>query len=198
MATIALFHPVLGIRPGVLDLADRLRTAGHEVHIMDLFEGRTFDTYEPAMEFAHGELGFTELLRRASEAVEDLPDGFVPIGFSLGCVFAVYTGTKRHAPAIVMIGGAIPPSAFEGAVVWPAGLAAQTHSTVGDPWRDQAEVDAAIAEIATAGGTLEVFDYPGSGHLFNDPTLPSEYDPDSTELLYERVLAFLATHGASG
>jgi dienelactone hydrolase len=194
MATIALFHPVLGVRPGVLDLADRLREAGHEVHVIDIFEGRTFDTYEPAMEFAHSELGFGEMLRRASEGVEDLPDGFIPVGFSLGCVLAAYTGTKRGAPCIVWIGGAIQPSAFEGAVIWPAGLAAQTHSTVGDPWREQDEIDSALAEITAAGGTLEVFDYPGSGHLFNDPTLPNEYDADSTELLYERVFAFIDAH----
>ena len=42
-----------------------------------------------------------------------------------------------------------------------------------------------------AGGTLELFDYPGDGHLFTDPTLPKEYDPEATELLWSRVLPFV-------
>ena len=42
---------------------------------------------------------------------------------------------------------------------------------------------------AVAGA--EVFDYPGRGHLFTDPSLPDEYDAAAAELLWERVLAFL-------
>ena len=45
MASIALFHSVLGVRPGVLDAAARLRAAGHEVLVGDQYGGRVFDDY---------------------------------------------------------------------------------------------------------------------------------------------------------
>ena len=43
---------------------------------------------------------------------------------------------------------------------------------------------------AGAGGPVEIFDYPGTGHLFTDPSLPAEYDEHATSLLWERALAF--------
>ena len=45
------------------------------------------------------------------------------------------------------------------------------------------------------GGTIEVFEYPGVGHLFTDPTLPAEYDPVATETSWNRVLLFVRACG---
>jgi dienelactone hydrolase len=69
---------------------------------------------------------------------------------------------------------------------------AQIHYTSGDPFRRQASLDSLISSITAAGGPLEVFDYPGSGHLFTDETLPDEYDAASAALLWTRVLDFCA------
>jgi dienelactone hydrolase len=52
MTTVVLFPSVLGVRQGVLDAAERLRADGHGVHLIDLYDGRTFEDYEPAMSFA--------------------------------------------------------------------------------------------------------------------------------------------------
>jgi dienelactone hydrolase len=195
MTTVALVPSVLGIRPGVLDAAERLRRDGHDVLVVDLFEGRTFDDYEPAMAFAEEELGHAELMRRAREAVADLPDGFVAAGFSLGCVMAVHIATQRAVSGVLMIAGALPASALGADARWPAGVPAQTHATLGDPWREQDMIDQAALEVQAAGGTLEVFDYPGTGHLFTDASLRAEYDPVGTELLWSRVLPFVRTCG---
>jgi dienelactone hydrolase len=195
MATVALFPSVLGVRQGVLDAAARLRGDGHEVLVADLYDGRTFDDYPPALAFAEEELGHAELMRRARAAVADLPDGFVTIGFSLGCVLAVHVATQRPVSGVVMVAGAIPVSAFGADVRWPAGVPAQTHATLADPWREQDEIDQAVRDVAAGGGTLSVFDYPGSGHLFTDPTLPAEYDADATEAMWGRVLPFVRSCG---
>ena len=40
-----------------------------------------------------------------------------------------------------------------------------------------------------------MFDYPGSGHLFTDPTLPAEYDPVATEAFWSHVLPFVRSCG---
>ncbi len=195
MTTVALFPSVLGLRAGVLDAVERLRGDGHEVHVVDLYPGRTFDDYEPAMAYAEEELGHAELMRRAREGVADLPDGFVSAGFSLGCVMAVHIATQRAVSGVLMLAGALPASALGPDARWPEGVPAQTHSTLGDPWREQDMIDQAVLEVQAAGGTLEVFDYPGTGHLFTDPSLPAEYDPVATELLWARVLPFVRSCG---
>ena len=192
MTTVARFPSVLGVRAGVLDAADRMIRDGHDVLVVDLFEGRTFDDYEPAMVHAE-ELGHAELMRRARQGVADLPDRLVSAGFSLGCVMAVHVATQRPVSGVLMIAGALPASALGPDARWPAGVPAQTHSTREDPWREQDMIDQAVREVAAAGATLEVFDYPGAGHLFTDPSLSAEYDPVGTELLWSRALPFIRT-----
>jgi dienelactone hydrolase len=195
MTTVALFHSVLGVRKGVLDAAERLRLEGNDVLVVDLFDGRTFDDYPTAMSFAWEEVGQQVLLERAAGAVGELPDGFVAAGFSLGCIMAVHVATRRAVPGVLMIAGAFPVSALGDSVRWPAGVPAQTHSTLADPWREQHELDQTISDIEAGGGTIEVFDYPGSGHLFTDPTLPAEYDPVATETFWSRALPFVRACG---
>lgn len=92
----------------------------------------------------------------------------------------------------------MPASAFGDGVRWPAGVPAQTHSTLEDPWREQAEIDDTVRDVEAGGGTIEVFDYPGSGHLFSDRTLPDEYDAAATELFWSRVLPFVRACGGFG
>jgi dienelactone hydrolase len=193
MAHVVLIHSVLGIRPGILDAAERLRAAGHEVLVPDLFEGRVFDTYDPAMAYAEGEVGHAELQRRAQEAVAGVPDGFVSIGFSLGSMIATRLAAVRPVSGVVQLAGAVPMSWFDTA--WPQGVPAQTHSTLGDPWREEDAIEQARADVAAGGATLEVFDYPGAGHLFTDASLPDEYDAEATELLWSRVIPFVSSVG---
>ncbi len=195
MTNVALFHSVLGVRQGVLDAAQRLQQDGHEVLVADLYGGRTFDEYPPAMAYAWEEVGPGALMRGAVDAVVDLPDGFFVAGFSLGAMMAVHVATQRRVSGVLMASGAVPVSAFDGDPTWPAGVPAQTHSTLTDPWRDADELEQTIADVKSGGGTLEVFDYPGSGHLFTDPTLPDEYDPVATEAFWDRVLPFVRTCG---
>lgn len=195
MTTVALFHSVLGVRQGVLDAAEQLRHDGHDVLVVDLYDGRTFDDYSPAMTFAWEEVGREVLMQRAIEAVAGLPDGFVAAGFSFGCIMAVHVATQRTVSGVLMIAGAVPVSALGDDVRWPAGVPSQTHSTLADPWRESEELDQTIRDVESGGGTIEVFDYPGSGHLFTDPTLPAEYDPVATETFWSRVLPFVRARG---
>lgn len=87
MSTVVLLHSVLGMGQGELDAADRLRADGHQVLLPDLFEGRTFDAYQPAMPWPD-ELGVQSLFDRGLAAVAEVPNGFVVGGFSQGSTVA--------------------------------------------------------------------------------------------------------------
>ncbi|HEV2088144.1 MAG TPA: dienelactone hydrolase family protein [Cryptosporangiaceae bacterium] len=191
MSSIVLFHSVLGVRPGVHDAAGRLRAAGHEVLVVDQYDGRVFDDYEEASAYAET-IGFPALMQRALSAVEHLPDGFVAAGFSNGAGMAEYVATQRRVSGVLMLSGALPLDMLD-ATQWPAGVPAQIHYTFDDPFRRQDWIDAVAAAVTAAGVPVGLFDYPGTGHLFTDPSLPDEYDPEATELLWQRVLDFCAT-----
>src|SRR5512143_4051116 len=188
MADIALFHSVLGMRVGMADATQRLRAAGHMVLPVDQYDGRMFDDYATANEFAAG-LGFPELMSRALAAVHALPDGFVCIGFSNGGGMAEHVALHRAVSGVVLCSGALPVQML-GADAWPNGVPAQIHYMDRDPLRQQGWTEAVAQAVTAAGAAVEVFEYPGAGHLFTDPSLPAEYDPGATEQLWRRVLAF--------
>ncbi|MGY1802104.1 dienelactone hydrolase family protein [Blastococcus sp. SYSU D00922] len=194
MTTIALFHSVLGIRPGVLDAADRLRAAGHQVRVVDQYDGLVFDDYAAAG--AHVErVGFPALMGAALEGVADLPDGFVAAGFSNGAGMAEHVALQGRCAGVLMISGALP-LAMLGADAWPPGVRVQLHAAEGDPMRHPEWDEEFLAAARASGAPVEAFDYPVSGHLFTDPSLPGEHDGPATELLWGRALAFCDAVGA--
>jgi dienelactone hydrolase len=188
MADIALFHSSFGVRPGVIDAAGRFRADGHRVLVVDQYDGRVFDDYDEADRFVD-QIGFPELMRRAVQAVQDLPDGFVAAGFSNGGGMAEYVATQRTCSGVLMLSGALPVQML-GAQAWPAAVPAQIHYTQHDPRRRQEWIDTVVNDVRAAGAQVEVFDYPGDGHLFTDPSLPDEYDEQAATLLWPRALRF--------
>src|SRR5262249_2647943 len=160
----------------VADAAERLRAAGHQVLVADLYEGQVFDDYDIASAFVESIGSYPELMRRAAASVKTLPDGFVAVGFSNGGGIAEYVATQRRAGGVVRLAGAVPVDIF-GADAGPAGVAAQSHYPTGDPFRRQEWVDAVAASAGAADTPIELFDYPGAGHLFTDASLAGEYQP---------------------
>ena len=190
MSTIALFHSVLGVRAGVTDLATALEAAGHDVRIVDQYDGRVFDDYDSAMAFSE-ELGMQALIASALAGVADLPDGFVVAGFSNGGVAAEVVALNRAASKAVLLHAAIPVSFLESGD-WPEGVPVQIHYSIDDPWRDEGGPEALFTDVVASKGDVEFYQYTGSGHLFSDPSLPNEYNADHARLMTGRVLRFLA------
>jgi dienelactone hydrolase len=148
MAQIARYHSVLGIRPGVLDAARRLRGAGHEVEVVDQYDGRVFDDYDEASRFAES-VGYGPLTAEAVRAVEQLPDGFIAMGFSNGGGMSEWVASRRTVSGVVMLSGAASLEQV-GMQTWPHGVPAQVHYTLGDPYREQAPIDGLAASIEAA------------------------------------------------
>jgi dienelactone hydrolase len=188
VAHVVLFHHAQGLRPDVLSWASSLREAGHEVETPDLFEGRTFERLDEGI--AHrDEVGMPTLIGRAGKSLEGLPSELVYSGFSMGAAAAHYFAASQPGPrGAILMHGWSPPEFLEAR--WPAGAPGQVHYAAGDPQIDS-PIEALEESARDAGGSLEVFTYPGSGHLFADPDGP-DYDADSARLMLERELELLA------
>jgi dienelactone hydrolase len=201
MADIALFHSVLGVRDGIRAAADVLRDAGHTVTVVDQYAGRVFDSYDEAMQYAEKEVGYPALVASALAAVEGMPPDLVVAGFSNGGGMSEWVATHRPVGGAVLLSGAMPLSdleVLEPGLRWPTGVPVQTHYMRADPFLEDRLVPGFTADVEAAGGIVEHHWYDGDGHLFTDASLPDEYDPVATDLLWERVTDFLDRLGPDG
>lgn len=188
MAEVVLFHHVHGLTKGVIAFAAALRQAGHTVHLPDLYQGNVFATMEEGFAYAQ-QTGFGALMERGVAAVDELGDGLVYAGFSLGVMPAQRLAqTRPGAEGALLFHACLPVSEFGRA--WPAGVPVQVHGMDADPFfAMEGDLDAARALVASTAGA-ELFVYPGKEHLFADSSLPS-YDRAASDLLTQRVLEFL-------
>jgi dienelactone hydrolase len=186
MTTLLLFHHAQGQTTGFLAFADELREAGHTVHAPDLYDGNTFQDLNEGVAYAK-QVGFSEIIRRGSDAATELPVDIVYAGFSLGVLPAQSLAqTRPGARGAILYSASMPTSEFESP--WPKGVPLQIHMMDADPWseEDRPVAEALVEEVEDA----ELFLYPGSGHLFADASL-DDYDEQAAGLLKERTLAFL-------
>jgi dienelactone hydrolase len=188
MAELLLFHHAHGLTSGVRDFAERLRRAGHAVHLPDLYDGNVFDDLEAGLAYAR-EVGFGTILERGRAAADGLRGGLVYAGFSLGVMPAqMLAQTRPGAKGALLFQACLPVSEFGGS--WPKGVPVQIHGMDADPYfAGEGDIDAARALVASTPDA-ELFLYPGNQHLFADNSLPS-YDEQAAKMLTERVLSFL-------
>lgn len=187
MARILLLHSMYGLRPAVHEAADRLRAAGHEVDVPDLYDGRVVDEAEAAIELKD-EIGHDELLRRAVRAAAPNSDqGLVYAGFSLGGALAqnLALADKKARGLLLMHGTS--DLADDAATEIPV----QLHVADPDTWEPEDWLNAWYLRMRRAGAEVEVYRYRGAGHLFTDPGLP-DHDPESAERAWAIALDFLA------
>jgi dienelactone hydrolase len=190
MAHVVLFHHAQGLRPDVEAWADSLRDAGHEVETPDLYEGRTFDRLEDGI--AHrDEVTIPALIGRAQPIIEELPADLVYAGFSMGASTAHYFAVTRPGARGALLMHGTAPAASLGGAAWPSDMPGQLHKKEQDPFMDEAGPETLRESVEAVGAPLEVFTYPGTGHLFADPDGP-DYDEASAGLMLERELEFLS------
>ena len=185
MAQILLFHHAHGLTAGVLGFADELRTNGHSVVTPDLLDGKMFADLDEGVAYAE-EMGFEALMDRGVAMAADLPHDVVSAGFSLGVMPAQKLAQTRDGALGALLYHETLPTAMFGRG-WPERVALQIHVSEGDPWADHDAIEDVHREVAGS----ELYRYPGSAHLFADPTTP-EYDRTSADTLMDRTLAFLA------
>ncbi len=169
MAQILLFHHAHGLTSGVRDFAEKLRQAGHSVHIPDLYEGRLFDNLDEGVAYAR-QVGFGSIIERGRLAAERLPCELVYAGFSLGVMPAQMLAQSRPgAKGALLFDACVPIYEFGGA--WPQGVPVQIHGMDADKsFVEEGDLDAARALVASTPNA-QLFLYPGNKHLFADNRL---------------------------
>lgn len=186
MASVVLFHSVLGLRPVERAAADRMRAAGHGVWVPDLFAGATADTVDRGMRLVE-EIGWDTICERAQAALADLPATTVLAGFSMGCGVVASVWPERpetrgilllHAPADIPKGVSLK------------GLRAQLHVGEHDDFWPPEDLRRWQMAAELAGMAAELHIYPGAGHFYTDPSL-HDYDAQATEETWSRALRFL-------
>lgn len=187
-STIVLFHSAYGLRPAVQEAADRLRAAGHEVVVPDLYEGQTADTVEDGMVIKE-RIGRDELLKRAVTAAAPYADrGLVYAGFSLGGSLAQNLAlADDKARGLLLLHGTSDIADDATADELPV----QLHVADPDPFEPHDWLNAWYLRMRRAGADVEVFRYAGAGHIFTDPELP-DYDKGAAEAAWGVALGFLA------
>lgn len=199
MTTIALFHSVLGVRQGIHDAADIFRYAGHDVHVIDQYEGKVFDDYDEAGAHAAA-IGYPDLMQAAISAVTALPLPLVAAGFSNGAGHAEYVTAALGGKAAGLLGslqfsGALPLDEL-GLGEWPADTPVQLHYAADDPFRDEEWITPFVAAVEASGSACEQYlEYPVAGHLFTDKSMTAEFDPDAAGEAFARALEFVERLG---
>lgn len=199
MPEIALFHSILGVTRGVTLAAERLRAAGHVVHVLNLYEhGTTFDDYSAASDYVERIGSYPELLRRARVSVHHLTTRIVYAGFSNGGAAAEYLAAIRPgALGAILMHASMPLSVLDGAGeqpvrVWPRSVPVQVHYSVSDPARNQEWIESFAESAHLSCAPYAFFEYSKGGHLFADPDRDDEYDEGAAEQMWRRVHDFLA------
>lgn len=187
MATVLLLHSALGLRPGVEDLAERLRGHGHEVVAPDYYEGHVFT--DEAEGIAHRD-AHPEYFEHVRAVADDLPAETVLAGLSLGAFFAQRLAARRpEAGAAILVHSVAAPRP-----PW-SGVPVQVHRYATDPWISPDDVDALGAAVRASGAPFEDHVTPGRGHLFTDPDLPG-FDAAVRDATVTRIAAFLDEEGS--
>lgn len=187
-----------GLVPHVHDLVQRFADAGFVAMAVDHYRGEQTTEPDEAGKLMMG-LSIEQVavdIAAAADALlareEVVGDEVSVIGFCMGGGLALLAPTVTDT---ITKSVALYP-----AMPWPhyapdwrsyAGKAAQVHLAEHDDPATAPAVAALAAEIADAGGSIEVLDYPGGVHAFFNDARPEVYQAENAELAWTRILAFL-------
>ena len=184
-----------GLVGHITAVADRFAAAGYVALCPDLFRGKQTTEPDEAQKLLMG-LKIDQVTKDLNGAAgylvgraEVSSTGVGVVGFCMGGGLALLAGSvSDHVVAAV---------GFYPATPWPdyapdwaryAGKSAQVHKAESDSWADPM-IAGLAAEITAAGGTIEVFDYPGSHHAFFNDDRPEVYSAADSAVAWDRTMS---------
>jgi carboxymethylenebutenolidase len=191
-AGVLVLHPWWGLNEDVIGYAERLASEGFTVAAPDLYEGRLATTIEEADALS-------------SSLDEDLADAFVlatvdtlnaevadpdaklaSVGFSMGAAWALWLPAQRPEVVASIV--------YYGTMTGPSLSRADTpvlgHFAETDEYEPDESVAAFEATLRSAGRTVELHRYPGTGHWFAEPSQDA-YVQAAATLAFDRTVEFL-------
>ena len=187
-----------GLVGHIKSVADRFAQAGFVALAPDFYHGTA--TTEPddamrlmmglAMDQASKDLAGAAAYLSALDAVDG--PGIGAVGFCMGGSLALWSATvAENIQAAVGFYPAVPWERMN--PTWPsyAGKSALIHCSEEDGTSAAPGIQTAVSAIEGAGGSVEVFDYPGTHHAFFNDERPEVYAAQASAQAWERTVAFL-------
>lgn len=187
-----------GLVPHIVDVTQRLAEEGFVALAVDHYRG--VETTEPdeAQKLMLG-LDIDQVARDLAAAADSLLARPEVTGSTVGVVgFCMGGGLALLAPTVSdAISRAV---AFYPAMPWPqyapdwaryAGKRAVINKAESDEPGNGPAIARYADAIIEAGGSVKVFDYPGSVHAFFNDARPDVFQPDNAALAWQRTLSAL-------
>jgi carboxymethylenebutenolidase len=196
-ATILVIHENRGLNNHIRDIARRLAIEGFRAVAPDMLSptGGT-----PANEgAARDEIGKLDLGKSVSDAVAMLRElSQSSLGGKVGAVGFCWGGGFVDRLAVAAGSGLAAGVSYYGPAPDPSEAAKVTAPMI----FHLAGLDARVGETAwpfaqalgRAGKTVEVFEYAGVNHAFNNDTAVDRYDKPAADLAWQRTLRFFRRH----
>lgn len=190
-----------GLVGHITDVADRFAAQGYVALAPDLYHG--MKTTEPdeagklmmglAMDQAAKDIAGAAAYLAGRDEVRTGKVGTV--GYCMGGSLALWSATlSDHVVAAVGYYPAVPWERMSPQWSNYAGKAAQIHCSEGDGTSAAPGIQQAKAAIEGAGGTVDLYDYPGTGHAFFNDERPEVHAPEASRTAWNRTLEFFAAH----
>jgi carboxymethylenebutenolidase len=189
-----------GVVPHIERVVDRFAEAGFVAMAPDLFHGAT--TTEPdegmrmmmslAMDAAAKDIAGAAKFLFEHDA--GMGAGIGAVGFCMGGALALWSATLT--PQLIAAVGFYPALPWERmSPDWPnyKGKAALIHCDEDDGTSSDPGIQQAKAAIESAGGTVTLYDYPGTHHAFFNDDRPEVYDAGAASTAWQRTLEFLSS-----
>jgi len=187
-----------GLVDHVKDLVERFAAAGFTALAPDFFHGAKTGEPDEAMRLMMG-LAMDQAAKDVAGAaayLSGLDSVTTPVlgvvGFCMGGSLALWSPTvAENIQAAVGFYPAMPWERMN--PTWPNydGKAALIHCSEEDGTSEAEGIRTAVAAIEEAGGTVEVFDYPGTHHAFFNDDRPEVHDAAASQEAWDRTVAFL-------
>lgn len=184
-----------GLVPHIESVADSFAAEGFVALAPDLYHGTVAREPDEAGKLMMG-LAMDQAAKDIAGAAAYLTgQGCGPvgaIGFCMGGSLALWSATvSAHVVATVGFYPALPWERMS--PTWSAyqGKAALIHCCEADGTSAAPGIQQARQAIEAAGGTVTLYDYPGTQHAFYNDTRPEVYHEEAARLARARTLAFL-------
>lgn len=190
-----------GLVGHITNVADRFAKAGFVALAPDLYHGVVTTEPDEArkllmdLSIDKAALDIAGAAKYLSERNDVVGKGVGVIGFCMGGSLALWSATL--SPEIVATVGFYPGQPWSRmSPVWEnySGKHAIIHCSEHDGTSAAPGIQEALHAIQAAGGSAQVYDYPGTNHAFFNDERREVFDPAASAIAWDRTLAFFNTY----